>query len=84
MRKRQTLDPENEVGRKYSPDFLVERVDETVEIYEVALNSRREKESAHRREAVAILYCQKMGWKYIVETEHTLPKATNYKVERGE
>jgi hypothetical protein len=69
-------DPENEAGRKYPPDFLVERVDGAIEIYEVTLSSRRKKESAQLREAAATRYCQERGWKYFVDTEKTLPDST--------
>ena len=64
------------VQRNYPPDFEVERIDGSIEIHEVALSKRREKESAKLREEAAIRYCQEQGWKYCAHTEQTLPNPT--------
>ena len=65
-------------GKKYTyvPDFMVWKVDGTIEIHEVTLSERRLLPHAQRREAAAQKLCQKEGWRYVVHTENSLPNDT--------
>ena len=65
-------------GKKhaYVPDFMVWKVDGTIEIHEVTLSERRLLPNAQRREAAAQKLCQKEGWQYVVHTENSLPNDT--------
>lgn len=59
-----------------TPDFMVWRTTGEVEIHEVTLPSRQERESIQEREKAARDICQQRGWRYVVHTEKTLPGAT--------
>lgn len=60
----------------YTPDFIVWRHDESVEIHEVTLISRRSQDKIRRREEAAVAICLVRGWQYIVHTELDLPQDT--------
>jgi hypothetical protein len=60
----------------YVPDFMVWKVDGTIEIHEVTLSKRRLLPNAQRREKAAREYCAEKGWSYIVHTEESLPDDT--------
>jgi len=60
----------------YVPDFMVWKTTGEIEIHEVTLTDRQNKESIQQRERAAREICRKRGWSYIVHTEETLPKAT--------
>jgi hypothetical protein len=65
-------------GKKhtYVPDFLVWKVDGSVEIHEVTRSERRHLPSAQRREKAAREHCAEKGWSYVVHTEDSLPNDT--------
>ncbi len=65
-------------GKKhtYVPDFMVWKVDGSIEIHEVTRSERRLLPNAQRREAAAQKHCQKEGWRYVVHTESSLPNDT--------
>jgi len=65
-------------GKKHSyvPDFMVWRVDGSIEIHEVTRSERRILPNAQRREAGARKHCQKEGWSYVVHTQNSLPGDT--------
>ncbi len=65
-------------GKKqtYVPDFMVWKVDGSIEIHEVTRSERRLLPNALRREAAAQKHCQKEGWRYVVHTEDSLPNDT--------
>ncbi len=65
-------------GKKhtYVPDFMVWRVDGSIEIHEVTRSERRILPNAERREAGARKHCQKEGWGYVVHTQDSLPGDT--------
>ena len=65
-------------GKKhtYVPDFMVWRVDGSIEIHEVTRSERRILPNAQRREAGARKHCQREGWSYVVHTEDSLPDDT--------
>ncbi len=71
-----TFTDENKNERKYTPDFIVWRTDNSIEIHEVTVTERRERSQSREREKAAQKICQEKGWKYIVHTEHTLPQET--------
>lgn len=60
----------------YVPDFMVWRVDGSIEIHEVTRSERRLEPNAQRRENAAREYCNKKGWQYVVHTEESLPNDT--------
>jgi len=62
--------------RAYTPDFIVWRDNESVEIHEVTLASRRARPTSCLREAAAVTVCQQRGWRYVVHTERDLPCGT--------
>jgi hypothetical protein len=62
--------------RKYTPDFIVWRRDNTIEIHEVTISERRKRLSSREREEAAQKICTLKGWKYLVHTEQTLPQET--------
>lgn len=62
--------------RTYYPDYLIERIDGSIEIYEFTLSSRRFSPKGIARERGAKQYCDEKGWKYIVHTELDLPSKT--------
>lgn len=69
---------EDSEGKKhtYVPDFMVWKVDGSIEIHEVTRSERRLLPNAQRREAAAQKHCQKEGWRYVVHTEDSLPDDT--------
>ncbi len=60
----------------YVPDFMVWKTTGEVEIHEVTLTARQDKESIQAREQAAREICQMEGWRYVIHTEATLPQAT--------
>ena len=60
----------------YVPDFMAWKKDETIEIHEVTLELRKNKENIQRRERAARDICRQRGWKYIVHYETDLPTGT--------
>jgi hypothetical protein len=60
----------------YTPDFLVERKDGSIELHEYTLSSRRLKPESIAREIAARKYCEERGWIYIVHTELEFPNPT--------
>jgi hypothetical protein len=62
--------------RKYTPDFLVRRRNDAIEIHEVTLTERQKHTRSREREEAAKRVCQTKGWKYIVHTEQSLPQET--------
>jgi hypothetical protein len=62
--------------RKYTPDFLVRRHNNAIEIHEVTLTERQERTRSREREQAAKKVCKEKVWKYIVHTEKTLPQET--------
>lgn len=71
-----TFTDQDKRGRRYTPDFLVRRHNDDIEIHEVTIADRRERARSHEREQEAKKVCKKRGWKYVVHTEHTLPQET--------
>jgi len=71
-----TFTDQDKRDRRYTPDFLVWRQNDAVEIHEVTIAERRERARSREREQEAERLCQKKGWKYVVHTEHTLPQET--------
>jgi hypothetical protein len=68
----------DEQGKEHSyiPDYKVFRHNGSIEIHEVTLNKRRERDDIVRREKAARKICAACGWKYVVHTETDLPDAT--------
>lgn len=62
--------------RAYTPDFIVWRGTEHIEIHEVTLEARRRHPQAQLREQVGATICQERGWQYVVETDQSLPQGT--------
>ena len=62
--------------RKYTPDFLVLRNNNDIEIHEVTITERRKLPHSREREMAAKKVCKQKGWKYRVHTEQTLPQET--------
>jgi hypothetical protein len=62
--------------RTYTPDFIVWRGSEQVEIHEVTLEARRKHPEAQLRERAGATICQERGWQYVVHTEQSLPQGT--------
>jgi hypothetical protein len=71
-----TFKDQDKRDRRYTPDFLVRRQNDAVEIHEVTIAERRERAWSREREQEAEKICQKKGWKYMVHTEHNLPQET--------
>ncbi len=71
-----TFTDEDKRERKYTPDFIVWRSDNSIEIHEVTVAERRERSQSREREQAAQKICQEKRWKYIVHTEQTLPQET--------
>ncbi len=63
-------------SRRYTPDFIVWRMNGDVEIHEVTLTERREWVRIQERERAALDICKVRGWHYVVHTEQTLPQPT--------
>src|SRR5260370_8423516 len=64
------------ISNNLRPDFIVWKTTGEVEIHEVTLTSRQNRESIQEREKAARDICQQRGWSYVVHTEKTLPGAT--------
>ncbi|MDQ3705132.1 MAG: TnsA endonuclease N-terminal domain-containing protein [Chloroflexota bacterium] len=62
--------------RTYTPDYLVERLDGSIEIHEVTITLRQHREDIIRRTDAARRICRARGWKYVQHTEQTLPCGT--------
>lgn len=62
--------------RTYTPDFIVWRSTEYIEIHEVTLEARRKRPEAQLREQAGATICQERGWQYMVHTEQSLPQGT--------
>lgn len=60
----------------YVPDFMVWKVDGSIEIHEVTRSERRPLPNAQRREKAAREHCAEKGWSYVVHTEDSLPDDT--------
>lgn len=60
----------------YTPDFIVWRGQERVEIHEVTISERRERPEIKLREQAGIAVCRHRGWHYLVHTEHSLPQGS--------
>jgi hypothetical protein len=60
----------------YVPDFMVWKVDGSIEIHEVTRSERRLLPNAKRREKAAQDHCEREGWSYVVHTEESLPNDT--------
>lgn len=58
----------------YTPDFIVWRGKDRVEIHEVSLSERRIRQEIQQREAAGRAICQGRGWLYLIHTELTLPQ----------
>jgi hypothetical protein len=67
---------EDQRQHTYVPDFLVWKVDGSIEVHEVTRSERRLKPQAQRREKAAQEHCRREGWRYVVHTEETLPNET--------
>lgn len=71
-----TFTDQDKRERKYTPDFVVWRINNAIEIHEVTISERRKLTHSREREKAAKRVCQTKGWKYVVHTEHTLPQET--------
>lgn len=60
----------------YTPDFIVWRSNDQVEIHEVTMTSRHTSPNIVQREAAANEICRVRGWRYIVHTEKSLPQGS--------
>jgi len=58
----------------YTPDVMVWRTDESIEMHEVTLSSRQGRDSQQWRMQAAKRTCDERGWRYVVHTEQTLPQ----------
>jgi hypothetical protein len=54
------------VGKRYLPDFKVEYFDENIEIIETKPKFQFDDEVVKAKEAAAISFCSKLGWKYVM------------------
>lgn len=65
--------------KSYTPDFMVWRIDGSVEIHEVTVEERRQSKPAlQEREENARQICVERGWKYVIHTDETLPTGTEW------
>jgi hypothetical protein len=64
--------------RQYTPDFQVWRKNGQIELHEVTIEQRQEKQSSQQRETGAREVCQQRGWTYHVHTDKTLPTGYEY------
>lgn len=71
-----SFDDQNGKAHTYTPDFMVWRQDGTTEIHEVTLTARQKEPRIHQREEAASDICKKNNWRYVVDTEKTLPQET--------
>lgn len=62
--------------RTYTPDFKVWRISGEVERHEVTLTSRSDQRRLQERAEAARAICKERHWRYVVDTEVTLPKET--------
>lgn len=59
---------------RYTPDFMVWRTLEHIEIHEVTISSRTDRPSQQWRMQAAEQICRDREWHYLVHTELTLPQ----------
>ncbi|NLF75721.1 MAG: hypothetical protein GX573_08485 [Chloroflexi bacterium] len=59
---------------RYTPDFIVWRTTDHIEIHEVTLSHRTDRLSQQWRMQAAEQICRARAWQYMVHTEHTLPQ----------
>lgn len=79
------VDSENKY-HEYTPDYMAEIIDGSIEIHEFSLSFRRAIKTIQDRERAADKYCESHGWKYIVHTDLDLPspiERENIKVLSG-
>lgn len=62
--------------RRYTPDFKVWYRSGEIEIHEVTVAKRRLRPEMRRREAAAQRICQERGWRYVVQTEQSIPQGS--------
>lgn len=60
----------------YTPDVQVWKHDGSIELHEITRSERAEKPSLQQRAAAARQICAERGWCYVLQTETTLPTAT--------
>ncbi len=65
--------PDGRIHR-YTPDFMVWRITDHIEIHEVTLSSRTDRPSQQWRMQAAEQICRGREWHYRVHTELTLPQ----------
>src|SRR5260221_4447090 len=68
-----TFTDENKNERKYTPDFIVWRTDNSIEIHEVTVTDRLERFQSRESEKAAQKICQEKRGKDILHKKHTLP-----------
>jgi hypothetical protein len=59
---------------RYTPDFIVWRTTDHIEIHEVTISSRMDRPSQQWRMQAADRICRARAWQYLVHTEQTLPQ----------
>lgn len=59
---------------RYTPDFMVWRTTDHIEIHEVTISSRTDRPSQQWRMEAAEQICGEREWRYLVHTELTLPQ----------
>lgn len=59
---------------RYTPDFIVWRTPDHIEIHEVTLSNRTDRLSQQWRMQAAEQICREREWHYLVHTELTLPQ----------
>jgi hypothetical protein len=62
--------------RSYTPDFIVWRGQERIEIHKITTSKRRELPEIKLREQASIAVCRQRGWHYLVHTEQSLPQGS--------
>jgi hypothetical protein len=67
---------EEGISRTYTPDLKVFYRNGVIKIVEFSMFAKRQEPSIRRRENAAREFCRRMGWDYVVFTEHDLPSAT--------
>lgn len=71
-----TFTDQDKRERRYTPDFLVRKHNNDIEIHEVTITERQGRDRSREREQEAKKICDKKGWKYAVHTEQSLPQET--------
>jgi hypothetical protein len=59
---------------RYTPDFIVWRTTDHIEIHEVTLSHRTDRPGQQWRMQAADQICRERGWQYLVHTEQALPQ----------